>query len=117
VEKIKEDYRIKKEEVQAELDQKIAALALEQDTLRANRKEQQKLQDERIKRINEEIAKRQEVADKKKEFEKKYMEILEINHQKQVDMTNKLVEQWNAVYRAKMRAMSAGSADGSRASG
>jgi hypothetical protein len=45
------------------------------------------------------------------------MEILEINHQKQVDMTNKLVEQWNAVYRAKMRAMSAGSADGSRASG
>lgn len=117
VEKIKEDYRIKKEEVQAELDQKIAALALEQDTLRANRKEQQKLQDERIKRINEEIAKRQEVADKKKEFEKKYMEILEINHQKQVDMTNKLVEQWNAVYRAKMRAMSAGSADWSRASG
>lgn len=117
VEKIKEDYRIKKEEVQAELDQKIAALALEQDTLRANRKEQQKLQDEWIKRINEEIAKRQEVADKKKEFEKKYMEILEINHQKQVDMTNKLVEQWNAVYKAKMRAMSAGSADGSRASG
>ena len=117
VEKIKEDYRIKKEEVQAELDQKIAALALEQDTLRANRKEQQKLQDEWIKRINEEIAKRQEVADKKKEFEKKYMEILEINHQKQVDMTNKLVEQWNAVYRAKMRAMSAGSADWSRASG
>nr|DAS81075.1 MAG TPA: hypothetical protein [Bacteriophage sp.] len=39
------------------------------------------------------------------------MEILEINHQKQVDMTNKLVEQWNAVYKAKMRAMSAGSAD------
>lgn len=117
IEKIKEDYRIKKEEVQSELDAKISALNLEQDTLRANRKEQQKLQDERIKRINEEIAKRQEVADKKKEFEKKYMEILEINHQKQVDMTNKLVEQWNAVYRAKMRAMSAGSADGSRASG
>nr|DAE87608.1 MAG TPA: hypothetical protein [Caudoviricetes sp.] len=119
IEKIKEDYRIKKEEVQAELDQKIAALALEQDTLRANRKEQQKLQDERIKRINEEIAKRQEVADKKKEFEKKYMEILEINHQRQVDMTNKLVEQWNAVYRAKMRAMSGGGggSSGSRASG
>lgn len=117
IEKIKEDYRIKKEEAQAELDQKIAALNLEQETLRANRKEQQKLQDERIKRINEEIAKRQEVSDKKKAFEKQYMEILEINHQKQVDMTNKLVEQWNAVYRAKMRAMSAGSADWSRASG
>lgn len=117
VEKIKEDYRIKKEEAQAELDQKIAALNLEQETLRANRKEQQKLQDEWIKRINEEIAKRQEVSDKKKAFEKQYMEILEINHQKQVDMTNKLVEQWNAVYRAKMRAMSAGSADWSRASG
>lgn len=117
VEKIKEDYRIKKAEAQAELDQKISALNLEQETLRANRKEQQKLQDERIKRINEEIAKRQEVSDKKKAFEKQYMEILEINHQKQVDMTNKLVDQRNAVYRAKMRAMSAGSADWSRASG
>lgn len=60
------------------------------------------------------------MSDKKQAFEKQYMEILEINHQKQVDMTNKLVEQWNAVYRAKMRAMSAGGgggSSGSRASG
>lgn len=119
VEKIKEDYRIKKEEVQSELDAKISALNTEQETLRSLKKEQQKLQDEWIKRIDEEVQKWKEMSDKKKAFEKEYMEILEINHQKQVDMTNKLVEQWNAVYRAKMRAMSAGGAggSGSRASG
>ena len=120
VEKIKEDYRIKKEEVQSELDAKISALNTEQETLRSLKKEQQKLQDEWIKRIDEEILKWKEMSDKKQAFEKQYMEILEINHQKQVDMTNKLVEQWNAVYRAKMRAMSAGGgggSSGSRASG
>nr|DAN25645.1 MAG TPA: tail tape measure protein [Bacteriophage sp.] len=120
MEKIKEDYRIKKEEVQSELDAKISALNTEQETLRSLKKEQQKLQDEWIKRIDEEVQKWKEMSDKKKAFEKEYMEILEINHQKQVDMTNKLVEQWNAVYRAKMRAMSAGGgggSSGSRASG
>ena len=119
VEKIKEDYRIKKEEVQSELDAKISALNTEQETLRSLKKEQQKLQDEWIKRIDEEVQKWKEMSDKKKDFEKEYMEILEINHQKQVDMTNKLVEQWNAVYRAKMRAMSGGGggSSGSRASG
>ena len=120
VEKIKEDYRIKKEEVQSELDAKISALNTEQETLRSLKKEQQKLQDEWIKRIDEEVLKWKEMSDKKQAFEKQYMEILEINHQKQVDMTNKLVEQWNAVYRAKMRAMSAGGgggSNGSRASG
>lgn len=120
VEKIKEDYRIKKEEVQSELDAKISALNTEQETLRSLKKEQQKLQDEWIKRIDEEVLKWKEMSDKKQAFEKQYMEILEINHQKQVDMTNKLVEQWNAVYRAKMRAMSAGGgggSSGSRASG
>lgn len=117
VEKIKEDYRIRKEEVQAELTEKINALNIEQETLRAYKKEQQKLQDEWIKRINEEVAKRQEMADKKKAFESEYMEILEINQQKQVQMTNQLIDQWNEVYRAKMRAMNWWDRDWSRASG
>ena len=116
IEKIKEDYRIRREEVQAELNEKINALNIEQETLRQYKQEQQRLQDERVVRINEEVAKRQDVAEKKKEFEAKYMEILEIDHTRQVQMTNQLVDQWNAVYRAKMRAMSAGS-DWSRASG
>ncbi|MBQ5945176.1 hypothetical protein IJL65_01970 [bacterium] len=109
VEKIKEDYRIRKEEVQAELNEKINALNIEQETLRQYKAEQQKLQDEWIARINEEVAKRENVSKLKQEFEKKYMDILEIDHTRQVQMTNQLVDQWNAVYRAKMRAMSAGS--------
>lgn len=109
IEKIKEDYRIRKEEIQTELDEKIRSLDVEMATKRQYAKEQQKLQDERVARINEEVKKRENVANLKKEFEKKYMEILEIDHTRQVQMTNQLVDQWNAVYRAKMRAMSAGS--------
>lgn len=116
IEKIKEDYRIRKEEIQSELDEKVRSLDVEMETKRLYMKEQQKLQDERVKRIDEEVQKRENVANMKKEFEAKYMEILEIDHTRQVQMTNQLVEQWNAVYRAKMRAMSAGS-DWSRASG
>ena len=105
IEKIKEDYRIRKEEIQSELNEKISSLNSEQALLRQYKKEQQKLQDERIKRIDEEVKKRKDVADKKKAFEKEYMEILEINQKRQVEMTNQLVSQWNAVYNAKKRAM------------
>lgn len=106
IEKIKEDYRIRKEEIQSELDEKVRSLDVEMAMKRQYAKEQQKLQDERVARINEEVKKRENVANLKKEFEKKYMEILEIDHTRQVQMTNQLVDQWNAVYRAKMRAMS-----------
>ena len=105
IEKIKEDYRIRKEEIQSELNEKISSLNSEQALLRQYKKEQQKLQDERIKRIDEEVKKRQDVAEKKKKFEKEYMDVLEINQKRQVEMTNQLISQWNAVYQAKKRAM------------
>lgn len=105
IEKIKEDYRIRKEEIQNELNEKISSLNSEQALLRQYKKEQQKLQDERIKRIDEEVKKRKDVADKKKAFEKEYMDVLEINQKRQVEMTNQLISQWNAVYQAKKRAM------------
>lgn len=116
IEKIKEDYRVRQEEIQNELNSKIASLEQEQATLRAYKKEQQKLQDERIKRIDEETKKYEDMYGRIKKFEEEYMSKLETDHTRQVQMTNQLVEQWNAVYRAKMRAMSAWSADGSRAS-
>ena len=105
IEKIKEDYRIRKEEIQNELNEKISSLNSEQALLRQYKKEQQHLQDERIKRINEEVKKRENVAEMKKTFEKQYMDILEIDQKRQVEMTNQLVSQWNAVYNAKKRAM------------
>lgn len=105
IEKIKEDYRIRKEEIQNELNEKISSLNSEQALLRQYKKEQQKLQDERIKRIDEEVKKRKDVADKKQKFEKEYMDVLEINQKRQVEMTNQLISQWNAVYNAKKRAM------------
>lgn len=116
IEKIKEDYRIRQEEIQTELDSKINALNTEQSLLRSYKKEQDKLQDEWIKRIDEERAKREGVYNELKGFEEKYMEQLTDDHNKQVEMCDKLVDHWNEVYRAKMRAMSAWS-DGSRASG
>lgn len=116
IEKIKEDYRIRQEEIQAELDSKINSLNQEQALLRTYKKEQNKLQDEWIARINEEYAKREKVYNALKAFEEKYMEQLQSDHFKQIEMCDKLVDKWNEVYRAKMRAMSAGD-DGSRASG
>lgn len=107
IEKIKEDYRIRKEEIQTELDEKIRSLDVEMATKRQYAKEQQKLQDERVKRIDEEVKKRENVANMKKTFEKQYMDILEIDQKRQVQMTNQLVDQRNAVYRAKMKALSA----------
>lgn len=117
IQKIKEDYRIRQEEIQAELDSKIASLNTEQELLRQYKKEQKKLQEEWIKKVDEEYKKYQELYDNVKKFEETYMKQLETDHRKQVSMTDRLVEQWNAVYRAKMRAMEAWSADGSRASG
>lgn len=107
IEKIKEDYRIRKEEIQNELNEKISSLNSEQALYEKYKKEQQKLQDERIKRIDEEVKKRENVANMKKEFEKQYMDILEIDQKRQVEMTNQLVQQRNAVYEAKKRALSA----------
>lgn len=116
IEKIKEDYRIRKEEIQSELNEKISSLNSEQALLRQYKKEQQKLQDERVKRIDEEVKKRQNVAEQKKKFEKEYMDVLEINQKRQVEMTNQLISQRNAVYQAKKRAMEYWWADWSRAS-
>ena len=106
IEKIREDYRIRQEEIQKELDEKINALNVEQATLRAYKKEQQKLQDEWLKRIEEETAKYKDMYDKVQAFEKQYMDRIEADHWKQIAMTEQLIEQWNAVYRAKQRALS-----------
>ena len=108
--------RIRKEEIQNELNEKISSLNSEQALLRQYKKEQQKLQDERVKRIDEEVKKRQNVAEQKKKFEKEYMDVLEINQKRQVEMTNQLISQRNAVYQAKKRAMEYWWADWSRAS-
>lgn len=116
IQKIKEDYRIRQEEIQAELDSKIASLNTEQELLRQYKKEQKKLQEEWIKKVDEEYKKYQELYDNVKKFEETYMKQLETDHRKQVSMTDRLVEQWNAVYRAKMRAMEYSWGDGSRAS-
>jgi peptidoglycan hydrolase CwlO-like protein len=89
------------------LNSKLASLEQEQATLRQYKKEQQKLQDERIKRIDEEVKKYQDMYNKVQKFEQAYMQQLETDHYRQVQMTNQLIQQREAVYRAKMRAMSA----------
>ena len=42
-----------------------------------------------------------------KQYEEQYMEQIEEDHNKQIEMTERLIDHWNEVYRAKMRAMSA----------
>ena len=116
IEKIKEDYRIRQEEIQNELNSKLASLEAEQNTLRAYKKEQQRLQDERIKRIDEEYKKYQKMYDDVKKFEDTYMQKLETDHLRQMKMCDDLADARHRVYLERLKA-ERGWEDWSRASG
>lgn len=76
IEKIKEDYRIRQEEIQNELNAKISSLNTEQELLRQQSIERDKIQQEWIKKLDAEVKKYEEMDKKKKDFEKTYMDIL-----------------------------------------
>ena len=107
VEKIKEDYRIRREEIQNELNEKLSSLASEQAELRKYKKEQNELQKERIKKIEEEEAKYKKMYDALVEFEKNYMNKWNDNHNQMMKSLNDLEQKRIAVARAKERAMNA----------
>lgn len=109
IEKIKEDYRIRREEIQNELNEKYAALNSEQTLLRQYKAEQKKLQAERIKEIEAEEKKYKTLYDNLVLFEQNYYQKRDDNHTKMMNSLNDLEQKWYAVARAKERAMNAGS--------
>ena len=109
IEKIKEDYRIRREEIQNELNEKVSALNSEQALLRQYKAEQSKLQEQRIKEIEAEEKKYKDLYDNLVEFENKYYMKRDDNHTKMMKSLNDLEQKWYDVARAKERAMNAGS--------
>ena len=107
IEKIKEDYRIRREEIQNELNEKVAALNSEQELLRQHKKEQKKLQEERIKEVEAEEKRYKLLYDNLVLFEEKYYQKRDDNHNKMMKSLNDLEQKWLAVARAKERAMNA----------
>ena len=107
IDKIKEDYRIRREEIQNELNEKVAALNSEQALLKQYKSEQKKLQEERIKEIEAEEKRYQLLYDNLVLFEQKYYQKRDDNHNKMMKSLNDLEQKWLAVARAKERAMNA----------
>jgi len=107
IEKIKEDYRIRREEIQNELNEKYAALNSEQTLLRQYKAEQKKLQAERIKVIEAKEKKYKTLYDNLVLFEQNYYQKRDDNHQKMMKSLNDLEQKRIAVAKAKERAMNA----------
>lgn len=109
VEKIREDYRIRREEIQSELNEKISALHAEQIKRAEIDKQMKQYQKERIAAITEEAKKRAAMYQEKMEYERQYQKQLEIDHAKQIEMYNELIRKLHEVAKAKQEAGEGGS--------
>lgn len=91
IQKIKEDYRIKREEIQWELNEKLSALHKEEAKRAEIDRQMKQYSKERLAALDVEIKKRVAMYTEKMEYEKQYQQQLEIDYQKQMDMYNELI--------------------------
>ena len=101
IEKIKEDYRIKREEIQWELNEKMAALRTEELKRAEIEKQMAQYRKERLATLEQEIKKRQAMYLEKLDYEKKYMAQLEIDQARQVEMYNELIRKARELAKAR----------------
>ena len=104
IEKIREDYRIKREEIQWELNEKLNALHTEELKRAEIEKQMAQYRKEWLATLEEEIKKRQAMYLEKLDYEKKYMEQLEIDQQRQVEMYNELIRKAKELAAARSEA-------------
>lgn len=104
IEKIKEDYRIKREEIQWELNEKMSALRQEELKRAEIEKQMAQYRKEWLETLNVEIKKRADMYLQKMDYEKKYMEQLEISHKREMQMYDELIRKLKEVARAKQEA-------------
>jgi len=114
VEKIREDYRVRREEIQGELNEKMSALRSEEIKRAEIDKQMKQYQKERLAAIDEERKKRGQMYKEKMDYEKQYMEQLEIDTSKQLEMYNQLIRKAKEL--AQVRA-DTGGPSGTRATG
>lgn len=91
IEKIKEDYRIKREEIQWELNEKMSALRQEELKRAEIDKQMKQYQKEWLAAIDKEIVKYWYMVAEKKRYEKEYMDQLEIDYKRQQQMYDDLI--------------------------
>lgn len=102
IEKIKEDYRIKREEIQWELNEKMSALRQEQLKRAEIDKQMKQYQKEWLAAIDVEVKKYARMVIEKKRYEKEYMDQLEIDYKRQQQMYDDLIRKAKEL--AKVRA-------------
>ena len=91
IEKIKEDYRIKREEIQSELDTQLSALRQEELKRAEIDKQMKQYQKEWLNAIDVEVKKYARMVIEKKRYEKEYMDQLEIDYKRQQQMYDDLI--------------------------
>ena len=104
IEKIREDYRIKREEIQWELNEKMSALRTEELKRAEIEKQMAQYRKEWLATLEQEIKKRQAMYLEKLDYEKKYMAQLEIDQARQVEMYNQLIRKAKELAAARAEA-------------
>lgn len=106
VQKIKEDYRIKKQQVQEELDAKKNALEEETTKLNELNETKKQLQQERMENIEKEEKRYYDMYEAVKIYEDKYIKKFETDYYKQKSMIEDLEKARSKVASVKDRALS-----------
>lgn len=111
VQKTREDYKIRKEEVQAELDKKLDALTKEEGALITLSETRRILQEDRMQKLEDESQKYDEMDEKKKKFEQDYMDILYTDQLTQLRYYNELIDKAKELAEERRKAARAWSWD------
>ena len=104
VEKIREDYRIKRDEIQGELNEKLNALHTEQLKRAEIEKQMAEYRKQWLETLNVELEKWKNLYLQKVDYEKKYMEQLEIDHLREIQLYDELISKLKQVAKAKRAA-------------
>lgn len=108
IEQIKEDYRVKREEINKELEEKLKALDKENELKQKYEQELLDVQAKYTPIIEEQKRKYQEVTDLRLDFEEKYHNRITINWDTELAYTQQLEIWWNKVATARKNALSTG---------
>ena len=108
IEQIKEDYRVKREEINKELEEKLKALDKENELKKQYEQELLDVQAKYTPIIEEQKKKYQEVTDLRLDFEEKYHNRITINWDTELAYTQQLEIWWNKVATARKNALSTG---------
>ena len=101
IEKIKEEYNVKRKEIQAELEEKEKALQIEYETKKQYEDELLAIQKEYEPILEELEAEYQKIGDLRIKFEERYSDWLTINWEKELSYAERIRKAWEQANNAK----------------